>query len=49
MMRLLSGIGAWVRQWLADVGHAALLFLRLLWLGPACLRRFGLVRDQMHF
>ena len=49
MMRLLAGIGAWVRQWLADVGHAALLFLRLLWLGPACLRRFGLVRDQMHF
>ena len=49
MMRLLAGIGAWVRRWLADVGHAAVLFFRLLWLGPACLKRFSLVRDQMHF
>ena len=49
MRLMLAGIGAWVRRWLADVGHAALLFFRLLWLGPSCLKRFSLVRDQMHF
>lgn len=37
MMRLLAGIGAWVRQWLADVGHAALLFCACCgWVLLAC-------------
>jgi phospholipid/cholesterol/gamma-HCH transport system permease protein len=31
------------------MGHAARLFVRLLWLIGPTLRRFGLVRDQMHF
>jgi phospholipid/cholesterol/gamma-HCH transport system permease protein len=40
----------WVtRSWLADIGHAARLFVRLLSFAPDCLRRFGLLRDQMHF
>ena len=49
MRDLLAGVGASVRWWLADVGHATKLFIRLLALGPACIKRFGLVRDQMHF
>ena len=34
---------------LADLGHGARLFLRLLALLGPTLRRFGLVRDQVHF
>ena len=49
MMDMFARVGAAVRIWLADVGHATALFVRLVWLGPACIRRFGLVRDQMHF
>lgn len=49
MARLLAGIGASVRETLAALGLATRLFLRLLQLGPAALRRFGLVRDQIHF
>nr|MBP8183813.1 ABC transporter permease [Rhodoferax sp.] len=42
-------LGFWVRSRLADWGHGARLFARLiLLLGPA-LRRFGLSRDQIHF
>jgi len=44
-----SRIGYAVRCQLADIGHATRLFLRLLWLLPVALRRFGLVRDQIHF
>ena len=45
----LAHIGWTVRVWLADIGHAARLFVQLLSFAPACLRRFSLVRDQMHF
>jgi phospholipid/cholesterol/gamma-HCH transport system permease protein len=42
-------VGFAVRTSLADLGRATRLFLRLLRLGGACLARFGLVRDQVHF
>jgi phospholipid/cholesterol/gamma-HCH transport system permease protein len=44
-----SDVGFAVRGKLTDIGHAARLFFRLMYLGGACLRRFGLVRDQIHF
>ncbi len=48
-MKWLADLGLAIRQQLADMGHAARLFARLgLLIGPT-LRRFGLVRDQMHF
>ena len=49
MRHFLATLGWRTRQWLADIGHATVLFVRLVMLGPACLRRFGLVRDHMHF
>ena len=45
----LARLGASTRQQLANWGLGARLLLRLLWLSPAALRRFGLVRDQVHF
>lgn len=42
-------LGWWVRQTLADWGYGMRLFLRLLLSAGASLRRFGLVRDQVHF
>ena len=45
----LAGVGFALRRQLAGLGLGARLFGRLLLtLGPSC-RRFGLVRDQMHF
>ncbi|MFN4005451.1 MAG: lipid asymmetry maintenance ABC transporter permease subunit MlaE [Hylemonella sp.] len=44
-----SDVGYAVRSKLADMGYAARLFLRLLALAGATFRRFGLVRDQVHF
>ena len=44
-----ADIGFAVRSKLADIGQAARLFARLMLLGGANLRRFGLVRDQVHF
>ncbi|CAN5551613.1 lipid asymmetry maintenance ABC transporter permease subunit MlaE [soil metagenome] len=44
-----SDVGFAVHTKLADIGHATRLFFRLVMLGGACLRRFGLVRDQIHF
>jgi len=44
-----SDLGFAIRSTLVDIGHATRLFVRLLMLGGACLRRFGLVRDQIHF
>lgn len=44
-----SEVGYQTRIKLADIGYATRLFLRLLWLAGASLRRFGLVRDQIHF
>ena len=44
-----ADIGYEVRSKLADIGNAARLFVRLLALVGPTLRRFGLVRDQIHF
>ncbi|WP_213953138.1 MULTISPECIES: lipid asymmetry maintenance ABC transporter permease subunit MlaE [unclassified Variovorax] len=44
-----SDIGFAVRSKLANIGHAAGLFVRLLGPGATTFRRFGLVRDQIHF
>ena len=44
-----ADVGFLVRSKLADIGHAGRLFWRLLSLAGAALRRFGLVRDQIHF
>ena len=49
MRNFLASIGAWMRERIADIGQATVLFVRLVLLAPACLRRFGLVRDHMHF
>lgn len=42
-------IGWGLRRMLADIGHATQLFLRLVALSGPTLRRFSLVRDQIHF
>lgn len=44
-----SDIGFATRKRLADMGLAARLFVRLVMLAGPTLRRFGLVRDQIHF
>jgi phospholipid/cholesterol/gamma-HCH transport system permease protein len=44
-----SDVGFATRGKLADLGHGWRLFWRLLTLGGAAFRRFGLVRDQIHF
>ncbi|MBX9872177.1 MAG: lipid asymmetry maintenance ABC transporter permease subunit MlaE [Burkholderiaceae bacterium] len=44
-----SDVGFAVRSKLADIGHATALFFRLLQLAGPSFRRFGLVRDQVHF
>jgi phospholipid/cholesterol/gamma-HCH transport system permease protein len=42
-------LGYAVRKKLADWGFGARLFAQLVLLSGACLKRFGLVRDQVHF
>jgi len=44
-----SEIGFAVRCKLADIGRGARLFVKLLTLMGASFKRFGLVRDQIHF
>ncbi len=44
-----ADVGYAARAKLADLGHGARLFVRLVALLGASLRRFGLVRDQIHF
>jgi phospholipid/cholesterol/gamma-HCH transport system permease protein len=44
-----ADVGFAVRAKLADLGLGARLFLRLVFRGSRSLRRFGLVRDQIHF
>jgi phospholipid/cholesterol/gamma-HCH transport system permease protein len=44
-----ANIGFAVRQKLADWGYGARLFAQLALLSGPCLKRFGLVRDQIHF
>ena len=48
-MKFIANIGFAVRSFLADIGHGAALFLRLMRLFGLTMRRFGLVRDQIHF
>lgn len=49
MTTMLAAIGRATRTHLAALGRAARLLLQLLALLPACLRRFRLVSDQIHF
>jgi phospholipid/cholesterol/gamma-HCH transport system permease protein len=44
-----SDLGYATRRKLADLGHGARLFVRLLALFGPSFRRFGLIRDQVHF
>lgn len=44
-----ADIGLAVRTQLAALGHGARLFGRLVMMAPATFRRFGLIRDQLHF
>ncbi|RYG07431.1 MAG: ABC transporter permease, partial [Burkholderiales bacterium] len=44
-----SDVGFAVRSKLADLGYGARLFMRLVTLVGPTFRRFGLVRDQIHF
>lgn len=48
-MSFLANLGFAVRSYLAGLGYGARLFVRLLGLGRATMRRFALVRDQIHF
>jgi phospholipid/cholesterol/gamma-HCH transport system permease protein len=45
----IENLGYAVRCWLASMGYGAGLFARLVAYGGACAKRFGLVRDQVHF
>ncbi|MDI9329820.1 MAG: lipid asymmetry maintenance ABC transporter permease subunit MlaE [Alphaproteobacteria bacterium] len=49
MIDWLANLGASTREQLAHLGHGTRLFLKLLTLAVSTLRRFGLVRDQIHF
>jgi phospholipid/cholesterol/gamma-HCH transport system permease protein len=42
-------LGLATRRGLADLGHAARFFVRLVLIFPSVMLRFGLVRDQIHF
>jgi len=44
-----ADIGLATRKQVADLGLGARLFLRLLTTLPGSLKRFGLIRDQIHF
>ena len=48
-MKFIANIGFAVRSLLANLGHGAALFVRLMRLFGVTMRRFGLVRDQIHF
>jgi phospholipid/cholesterol/gamma-HCH transport system permease protein len=45
----LADIGFAMRRQMADLGYGARLFVRLLKTFASSLRRFGLIRDQIHF
>ncbi|HMS25888.1 MAG TPA: lipid asymmetry maintenance ABC transporter permease subunit MlaE [Burkholderiaceae bacterium] len=45
----LANLGYATRRQLADIGHATKLFARLLTTLGGSLKRFGLIRDQIHF
>ncbi|HNV58375.1 MAG TPA: ABC transporter permease, partial [Rhodoferax sp.] len=44
-----ADVGFATRSKMADIGYAARLFFRLVISFVPTFRRFGLVRDQMHF
>jgi phospholipid/cholesterol/gamma-HCH transport system permease protein len=44
-----SDLGFAVRNKLANIGHGARLFWRLITLAGSSFKRFGLIRDQIHF
>ncbi|WP_048439723.1 lipid asymmetry maintenance ABC transporter permease subunit MlaE [Caenimonas sp. SL110] len=44
-----AAVGFAVRAKLVDIGYATRLFMRLVAMAGPTLRRFGLVRDQIHF
>jgi phospholipid/cholesterol/gamma-HCH transport system permease protein len=44
-----AAVGRATRQQIKDIGKAARLFIRLLALLGPSLKRFGLIRDQIHF
>jgi phospholipid/cholesterol/gamma-HCH transport system permease protein len=44
-----SDVGFAVRKKLANIGHGARLFWRLITLAAPSFKRFGLIRDQIHF
>jgi phospholipid/cholesterol/gamma-HCH transport system permease protein len=48
-MKFIANIGFAVLSFLANLGHGAALFVRLMRLFGVTMRRFGLVRDQIHF
>ena len=48
-MKFIANIGFAMRSFLANLGHGAVLFVRLMRLFGVTMRRFGLVRDQIHF
>jgi phospholipid/cholesterol/gamma-HCH transport system permease protein len=48
-MKFIANIGFAVRSFLSNLGHGAVLFVRLMRLFGVTMRRFGLVRDQIHF
>jgi phospholipid/cholesterol/gamma-HCH transport system permease protein len=45
----LSHVGFVTRKKVAELGYGARLFARLIWLAGAAFKRFGLIRDQIHF
>ena len=49
LLALLTAVGFAVRRYLSGLGRGARLFIRLIGLFGSNMRRFGLVRDQVHF
>jgi phospholipid/cholesterol/gamma-HCH transport system permease protein len=48
-MKFISDLGFSTRQLVSNWGYGARLFMRLLALAGASFKRFGLIRDQVHF
>ena len=48
-MKFVADLGFAIRSYLAGIGQATRLFMRLVALFGSNMRRFGLVRDQVHF
>ena len=46
---LIATFGWGVRSKLEEIGYGAVLFFKLVGYGTSCLKRLGLVRDQIHF